>query len=59
LGIGAVWLTPIYPSPGFDLGYDITDFRSIDPLMGSMHDFDELLKKLHENGLYIFFVRVF
>uniref|UniRef100_A0A2S2R4X4 alpha-glucosidase n=1 Tax=Sipha flava TaxID=143950 RepID=A0A2S2R4X4_9HEMI len=53
LGIGAVWLTPIYPSPGFDLGYDITDFRSIDPLMGSMHDFDELLKKLHENGIKI------
>ncbi|XP_025422013.1 maltase A3-like [Sipha flava] len=51
LGIGAVWLTPIYPSPGFDLGYDITDFIGIDPLMGSMDDFDDLLNKLHENGI--------
>lgn len=43
--------TPVYPSPGFDMEYDITDFKNIDKLMGSMDDFDELLQKLHENGL--------
>jgi len=52
LGVSAVWLTPIYPSPGVDSGYDITNFRGIDNLMGTMEDFDELITKLHDNGLY-------
>jgi len=51
LGISAIWITPIYPSPGFDTGYDISDYRGIDKNMGTMEDFEELTNKLHENGL--------
>jgi len=51
LGICAIWLTPIYPSPGVDLGYDISDYRGIDEIFGTMKDFEELVTKLHENGL--------
>ncbi|XP_001944807.3 maltase A3-like [Acyrthosiphon pisum] len=53
LGISAVWLTPIYPSPGRDMGYDITNYRGIDELMGTMEDFDELMEKLHESGIKV------
>ncbi|KAE9538548.1 hypothetical protein AGLY_005647 [Aphis glycines] len=53
LGVCAVWLTPIYPSPGVDMGYDITDYREIDEIMGTMEDFEELKNKLHENGIKI------
>lgn len=51
LGVDAVWLTPIYPSPMRDFGYDISDFCAIDPLYGSFADFDELLARLHARGL--------
>jgi glycosidase len=51
LGVCAIWLTPIYPSPGVDLGYDITDFRGIDKVMGTMEDLEELITKLHDNGI--------
>jgi alpha-glucosidase len=47
LGIAAVWLTPIYPSPMRDFGYDISDFCAIDPAYGTMADFDVLLENLH------------
>ncbi|KAL5239649.1 hypothetical protein ACI65C_007059 [Semiaphis heraclei] len=53
LGISAIWLTPIYPSPGVDLGYDINDYRGIDEEMGTMEDFEELIKQLHESGIKI------
>jgi len=43
-------LTPIYSSPGYDLGYDISDYRGIDKMMGTMNDLEELINKLHENG---------
>jgi len=52
LGVSAIWLTPIYPSPGVDWGYDITNYREIDETMGTMKDFEELVNKLHESGLY-------
>jgi alpha-glucosidase len=51
LGIDAVWLTPIYRSPMLDLGYDIEDFRAIDPLFGTMDDFDRLLAELHRRDI--------
>lgn len=51
LGIDAVWLNPIYQSPGVDGGYDISDYRSLDPQFGTMDDFDELLKGLHQRGI--------
>ena len=43
LGIDAIWFSPIYKSPMKDLGYDITDMRAIDPMFGTMEDFDRLL----------------
>jgi alpha-glucosidase len=51
LGIDAVWLTPIYPSPFRDFGYDISEFCAIDPMYGSMADFDRLLAQLHGRGI--------
>ena len=42
LGAGAIWLTPVYPSPMVDNGYDISDYTAIDPLYGTMEDFDRL-----------------
>jgi alpha-glucosidase len=51
LGISAVWLSPIYPSPMADFGYDISDYTGIDPLFGSMDDFNALLDAVHEAGM--------
>jgi alpha-glucosidase len=53
LGVDAVWLSPIYPSPDVDFGYDVADYRGIDPKFGTMADFDELLKQAHSRGLRI------
>src|SRR5204863_447409 len=49
--IDAVWLSPIFTSPMDDFGYDIADYCDIDPLFGSMQDFDELLAGAHDHGL--------
>ena len=51
LGVDAIWLTPIYPSPMLDLGYDIADFCAIDPLFGTMQDFDNLVSALHTRDM--------
>jgi len=51
LGIDAVWLSPIFPSPMADFGYDISDYTGIDPLFGTMADFDALVSAAHGNGL--------
>ncbi len=51
LGIDALWLSPIYDSPGDDNGYDIRDYHSIDPQFGTMEDFDTLLKEVHDRGM--------
>lgn len=51
LGVNAVWLTPMYPSPMKDLGYDISDYTGVDPLFGSMADFNELLGEVHRRGM--------
>lgn len=51
LGIGYLWLTPIYVSPCYDNGYDIADYRAIDPKFGTMSDFEELLSAAHDRGL--------
>jgi oligo-1,6-glucosidase len=53
LGVDAVWLSPIYASPGDDAGYDISDYRSIDPLFGTLDDFDRLVTEVHARGLRI------
>ncbi len=51
LGVQAVWLSPVYPSPMADFGYDISDYIGIDPLFGTMEDFDELLREIHLRGM--------
>ena len=51
LGIETVWLSPVYPSPQSDFGYDITDYRGINPEYGSMEDFEELLDSIHRRGM--------
>ncbi len=51
LGVGSVWLNPIYTSPNDDNGYDISDYRQIQPEFGTMADFDELLRGLHARGI--------
>jgi alpha-glucosidase len=53
LGIDAVWLSPIFPSPMADFGYDISDYTGIDPLFGTMADFDALVAAVHKSGLKI------
>jgi oligo-1,6-glucosidase len=51
LGVTALWLNPIYKSPNFDGGYDISDYCSIHPEFGNMEDFDKLIEGLHQRGL--------
>lgn len=51
LGVDVVWLSPIYRSPQADNGYDISDYRDIDPLFGTLADFDVLLAGVHERGM--------
>ncbi|XP_071552168.1 maltase A3-like isoform X3 [Panulirus ornatus] len=51
LGVGAVWLSPVYTSPMKDFGYDVANFTEIDPIFGSMADFDDLVTTLHRKGL--------
>jgi alpha-glucosidase len=51
LGIGAVWLTPLYPSPMLDLGYDIVDYCDIDPAFGTLEQFDRLIQELHQRDI--------
>lgn len=51
LGVEAIWISPIYPSPMADFGYDISDYRGIDPLFGNMEDFEQMLLEIHERGM--------
>ncbi|HWQ83917.1 MAG TPA: alpha-amylase family glycosyl hydrolase, partial [Anaerolineales bacterium] len=53
LGIDAIWISPIYPSPMIDFGYDVSDYCGIHPMFGSMEDFDRLLEEAHQRGLKI------
>ncbi len=51
LGVDVLWLSPVYPSPQDDNGYDISDYQDIDPLFGTLRDVDELLAALHARGM--------
>tara|TARA_B100001989_G_scaffold245745_1_gene215819 strand:- start:2951 stop:4570 length:1620 start_codon:yes stop_codon:yes gene_type:complete len=53
LGIDAIWISPFFKSPMKDYGYDVSDYRDIDPIFGTLADFDELLIKSHELGIKI------
>jgi alpha-glucosidase len=53
LGVDAIWLTPVYPSPQVDFGYDISDYRAIDPQYGTMADFDRLVAEADKRHIRI------
>ena len=53
LGIGIIWLSPIYVSPMDDMGYDIADYKNINPRFGTMADFDELLLEANKRDIKI------
>ena len=53
LGVDAIWIAPFFVSPMADFGYDVADFRNVDPLFGTLADFDHLLTKAHEAGLKV------
>ena len=53
LGIDAIWFNPWYPSPMADAGYDISDYRSIDPVFGTLADADALIAEAHAHGIRI------
>ncbi|SER52335.1 alpha-glucosidase [Tranquillimonas rosea] len=53
LGVDAIWISPIYPSPMLDGGYDISDYRGIDPTFGTLKDFDRLVADAHARGLRV------
>ena len=47
LGVDGIWISPFFKSPMKDFGYDVSDYRAIDPLFGAMEDFDTLLSLIH------------
>jgi alpha-glucosidase len=51
LGVHAIWISPIYPSPMADFGYDVADYCGIDPIFGTIEDFDRLVAQAHAKGL--------
>ncbi len=51
LGVNAIWLTPIYPSPQVDFGYDISDYTAIDPKYGTLNDFDRLVAEARKHNI--------
>ena len=53
LGIDAIWLSPIHPSPGYDVGYDVSDYDAIDPIFGNLDDFARLVAEAHRRGVRI------
>ncbi len=53
LGVDAIWLSPFYPSPMADFGYDVADYCDVDPSFGTLADFDALVREAHERGLRV------
>jgi alpha-glucosidase len=53
LGIGTIWLSPMYPSPGVDYGYDIADYTAIDPEYGTLTDFDHLVAEAKRRNIHV------
>jgi alpha-glucosidase len=53
LGVEAIWISPIYPSPMVDFGYDVADYCDVDPRFGTLADFDDLLMQAHRRGLKV------
>jgi alpha-glucosidase len=53
LGVDAIWLSPFFKSPMKDFGYDIADYRAVDPMFGTLEDFDRLVRRAHDVGLKV------
>lgn len=53
LGVDAIWLSPFYVSPQADAGYDVADYRDVDPIFGTLADFDRMLESAHSRGLRV------
>ncbi|MFA0812526.1 alpha-amylase family glycosyl hydrolase [Microbulbifer epialgicus] len=53
LGVDAIWISPFFKSPMVDFGYDVADYRDVDPIFGQLQDFDRLIEAAHERGLKI------
>jgi alpha-glucosidase len=53
LGVEALWLSPVYPSPMHDFGYDVSDYKAVDPVFGTLEDFDRLVAAARERGLRV------
>jgi len=53
LGVGAIWMSPFYPSPMADFGYDVADYTDVDPVFGTLDDFDDLLEAAHERDIKV------
>ncbi len=53
LGVDAIWISPFFRSPMLDFGYDVSDYRDVDPMFGTLGDFDALVRRAHELGLKV------
>src|SRR5690606_19807484 len=53
LGVDAVWLSPFFKSPMSDMGYDVSDYCNVDPMFGTLEDFDALVEEAHRLGLKV------
>ncbi len=59
LGVDAIWLSPFFPSPQVDFGYDVSNYTDVDPQFGTMADFDSLVKKSHSLGLKVIIDQIY
>ena len=53
LGVDAIWISPFYPSPMIDMGYDVSDYMDVDPIFGTLGDFDQLLVQAHQRDIQV------